>query len=38
MPNTSAILFKHEYFFIFKNKLHLYKTKKKTLIRGQLKI
>ena len=28
-PNTSAISFKNKYFFIFKNKLHLYKTHKK---------
>ena len=28
-PNTLTILLKNEYFFIFKTKLHLYKTQKK---------
>jgi hypothetical protein len=29
-PNTLTILLKNKYFFIFKTKLHLYKTQKKT--------
>jgi hypothetical protein len=29
--NTSTILFKNEYYFIFKNKLHFYKSQKTIL-------